>query len=119
VGVTVDPIDPSSHVAGANSIIANDVIFALFIRFARSFLKVFWLAANEGFDPTMGARPLRRAIQRLIEDPLAEEVLRGTFRPGDTIRGEMDGERVTFRRLEQPIDEGMPPPLEEELVAMA
>jgi ATP-dependent Clp protease ATP-binding subunit ClpC len=75
--------------------------------------------ANEGFDPTMGARPLRRAIQRLIEDPLAEEVLRGTFRPGDVIRGEMDGERVTFRRLE-PIDEGMPPPMaEEEPVAMA
>jgi ATP-dependent Clp protease ATP-binding subunit ClpA len=74
--------------------------------------------ANEGFDPTMGARPLRRAIQRLIEDPLAEEVLRGTFRPGDVIRGEMDGERVTFRRLE-PIDEGMPPPMSEEPVALA
>ena len=66
----------------------------------------------------MGARPLRRAIQRLIEDPLAEEVLRGTFRPHDTIRGEMDGERVTFRKLE-PIDEGMPPPMAEEPVALA
>jgi ATP-dependent Clp protease ATP-binding subunit ClpC len=76
--------------------------------------------ANEGFDPTMGARPLRRAIQRLIEDPLAEEVLRGTFRPGDLIRGELDGERVTFRKVD-PMDEGMPPPpgLEEEPVAMA
>ena len=69
--------------------------------------------AAQGFDPTMGARPLRRAIQRLIEDPLAEEVLRGTFRPGDIIRGELDGERLTFRKLE-PIDEGMPPALEEE-----
>jgi ATP-dependent Clp protease ATP-binding subunit ClpC len=66
----------------------------------------------------MGARPLRRAIQRLIEDPLAEEVLRGTFRPGDTIRGELDGERVTFRKVD-PMDEGMPPPMEEELVAPA
>jgi ATP-dependent Clp protease ATP-binding subunit ClpC len=75
--------------------------------------------ANEGFDPTMGARPLRRAIQRLIEDPLAEDVLRGTFRPGDAILGEMDGERVTFRRLD-PLDEGMPPPsLAEESVAVA
>jgi ATP-dependent Clp protease ATP-binding subunit ClpC len=81
-------------------------------------LEVKEFIANEGFDPTMGARPLRRAIQRLIEDPLAEEVLRGTFRPGDIIRGEMDGERVTFRKL-QPIDEGMPPALEEEPVALA
>lgn len=68
--------------------------------------------AREGFDPAMGARPLRRAIQRLIEDPLAEEVLRGTFRPGDTIRAEMDGEHVIFRRAEI-LDEGMPPLLEE------
>ena len=61
----------------------------------------------EGFDKTMGARPLRRAIQRLIEDPLAEEVLRGTFRPGDTIRAELDGTTVTFRVV-NPLDEGMP-----------
>ena len=48
------------------------------------------LLAKEGFDPTMGARPLRRAVQRMIEDPLAEEVLRGTFRPGDTVEAEME-----------------------------
>ena len=81
-------------------------------------LEVKEFIANEGFDPTMGARPLRRAIQRLIEDPLAEDVLRGTFRHGDVIRGEMDGERVTFRKL-QPIDEGMPPTMAEEPVALA
>ncbi|HZO89955.1 MAG TPA: AAA family ATPase, partial [Chthonomonadaceae bacterium] len=79
--------------------------------------------AKEGFDPTLGARPLRRAVQRLIEDPLAEEVLRGTFRPGDTIVAEMEGESVVFRRRTH-IDEGLPeegaaqddtglPPLEE------
>jgi ATP-dependent Clp protease ATP-binding subunit ClpC len=78
--------------------------------------------AKEGFDMALGARPLRRAVQRLIEDPLAEEVLRGTFRPGDTIRAEMDGEQVVFRHGK--IDEGLPtegapsddtglPPLEE------
>jgi ATP-dependent Clp protease ATP-binding subunit ClpC len=39
-----------------------------------------------GFDPTAGARPLRRTIQRLVEDPLSDEMLRGTFAEGDTIR---------------------------------
>ena len=73
--------------------------------------------AQEGFDQTMGARPLRRAIQRMIEDPLSEEVLRGTFRAGDAIRAELDGEfvpgvkndtlRVSFRHA-PPIDEGLP-----------
>src|SRR5579884_2637425 len=66
--------------------------------------------ANEGFDPTMGARPLRRAVQRLIEDPLAEEVLRGTFRPGDTIRAEVEDEHIVFHRADKKIDEGLPTP---------
>src|SRR2546430_348098 len=56
------------------------------------------LLVEEGWDPTMGARPLRRAIQRYIEDPLADEVLRAeNMRPGSTVeieRGEEppDGE---------------------------
>ena len=41
---------------------------------------------QQGFDPNYGARPLRRAIQRYLEDALAEEVLRGRFAGGDTIR---------------------------------
>jgi len=41
--------------------------------------------AAEGYDPRFGARPLRRAIQRLVENPLSRELLRGTFREGDTI----------------------------------
>lgn len=40
------------------------------------------LLANRGFDPDFGARPLRRAIQRYIENPLAEEILKGTFGQG-------------------------------------
>jgi ATP-dependent Clp protease ATP-binding subunit ClpC len=64
--------------------------------------------AKEGFDQTMGARPLRRAVQRLIEDPLAEEVLRGTFRHGDTVNAEMEDGHVVFRRGGI-IDEGLPP----------
>lgn len=43
------------------------------------------LLANRGFDPDFGARPLRRAIQRYIENPLAEEMLKGTFGEGGTI----------------------------------
>ncbi len=62
--------------------------------------------AKEGFDPTMGARPLRRAVQRFIEDPLAEEVLRGVFRPGDTIQADMDEGQVIFRRTNI-VDEGL------------
>ena len=43
------------------------------------------LLTNKGFDPDFGARPLRRAIQRYIENPLAEEILKGTFGEGGTI----------------------------------
>uniref|UniRef100_X1YZB2 Clp ATPase C-terminal domain-containing protein n=1 Tax=Capitella teleta TaxID=283909 RepID=X1YZB2_CAPTE len=41
--------------------------------------------AEVGFDPVYGARPLKRAIQRSIENPLAEAILSGRFKPGDTI----------------------------------
>jgi ATP-dependent Clp protease ATP-binding subunit ClpA len=40
---------------------------------------------GEGFDPQFGARPMRRAIQRLVQDPLALELLNGTYGPGDTV----------------------------------
>ena len=63
--------------------------------------------AKEGFDPTMGARPLRRAVQRLIEDPLAEEVLRGMFHPGDTIRAEIEDGQIIFRPSNI-VDDGLP-----------
>src|SRR4051794_27640168 len=55
---------------------------------------------EKGFDPAMGARPLRRAIQRYIEDPLSDAVLRADMAPGSTIEvdkipvgGPMDGEK--------------------------
>jgi ATP-dependent Clp protease ATP-binding subunit ClpC len=44
------------------------------------------LIVQKGFDPSAGARPLRRTIQRLVEDPLSDEMLRGVFSDGDTIR---------------------------------
>jgi ATP-dependent Clp protease ATP-binding subunit ClpB len=44
-----------------------------------------WLA-NKGYDPIYGARPLKRVIQKQVQDPLAEEILRGTVKDGDTVR---------------------------------
>jgi ATP-dependent Clp protease ATP-binding subunit ClpB len=50
-----------------------------------------------GYDPVFGARPLKRAIQRWIENPLAQDILSGKFMPGDTIVADVDGERLVFR----------------------
>jgi len=48
------------------------------------------LLARKGWDPQFGARPLRRAIQRMVEDEVAEEMLRGTFSSGDHILADVD-----------------------------
>jgi len=60
------------------------------------------LIATEGFDITYGARPLRRAIQRMIEDPLSEEVLLGRFSEGDVIGTEVADGKIIFRKVEVP-----------------
>jgi ATP-dependent Clp protease ATP-binding subunit ClpB len=52
--------------------------------------------AGEGYDPAYGARPLKRAIQRLIENPLAKEILGGKFQPGQTIEADVDGDKLRF-----------------------
>lgn len=57
--------------------------------------------AKEGFDPAFGARPLRRAIQRVIEDPLSEEILLGRFSDGDTIMAELEDGKVIFKKAEK------------------
>jgi len=54
--------------------------------------------AERGYDPVFGARPLKRTIQRMIENPLAVEVLAGRFVEGDTIVVEPDGETLRFRK---------------------
>jgi ATP-dependent Clp protease ATP-binding subunit ClpC len=46
--------------------------------------------AEKGFDEKYGARPLRRTIQRFVEDPLAEEMLRGVYVDGSVIKGKLD-----------------------------
>ena len=53
--------------------------------------------AEEGYDPHLGARPLRRVIQSKVEDKLSEEILAGKYVPGDTILLDVDedGEIVT------------------------
>lgn len=52
--------------------------------------------ADAGFDPVYGARPLKRAIQQLIENPLAQDVLSGKFQPGDTIKASLEGDVIVF-----------------------
>ena len=54
-----------------------------------------WLA-HQGYDPAYGARPLRRAIRRHIEDPLSEEVLRGEFAGGGVVLIKLAGEELAF-----------------------
>ena len=61
------------------------------------------LLVTEGFDPSYGARPLRRAISRLLEDSLAEAMLRGTVKDGDTAIADVDedGKVYVQKRMEQ------------------
>ncbi|WIO73708.1 ATP-dependent chaperone ClpB [Porticoccaceae bacterium LTM1] len=51
---------------------------------------------DAGFDPVYGARPLKRAIQQLLENPLAQEILAGRFAPGDTISATLEGDKIVF-----------------------
>jgi ATP-dependent Clp protease ATP-binding subunit ClpB len=53
--------------------------------------------ADAGFDPVYGARPLKRAIQQQVENPLAQEILQGRFSPGDVIEVGVDEDRLEFR----------------------
>ena len=62
----------------------------------------------KGYDPALGARPLRRAIQRFVEDPLSEKILWKEFHAGETIVVDGEGEDIVFRSVE-----GVePPPVE-------
>src|SRR5207245_5175600 len=55
------------------------------------------LLLSEGYDPAYGARPLRRTIQRLIQDPLALQILEGKILPGDHVRVDRDGQKDAMR----------------------
>jgi ATP-dependent Clp protease ATP-binding subunit ClpB len=54
------------------------------------------LLARKGYDPVYGARPLKRAIQQLIENPLALEILKGRFPEDSRVLAEAEGDRITF-----------------------
>jgi ATP-dependent Clp protease ATP-binding subunit ClpC len=56
---------------------------------------------HEGFDPVYGARPLRRTVQRQIENPLSKQLLAGAFHEGDTVRADWSAEGgYSFERVE-------------------
>ena len=55
------------------------------------------LLIEKGYDPAYGARPMRRAVERYLEDPMAEEILRGSIKPGDTANVSADKGKLTFR----------------------
>jgi ATP-dependent Clp protease ATP-binding subunit ClpB len=57
--------------------------------------------AREGYDPTYGARPLKRVIQQQVQNPLATEILKGRFGEGVTVRVDFHEDEFTFERLEQ------------------
>ena len=72
------------------------------------------LLARKGWDPQFGARPLRRAIQREVEDELAEELLKGNFSAGDHILAEVNPdnpEKLRFSKIPS-VDPPAPPPSE-------
>ena len=65
--------------------------------------------ARIGFDPVYGARPLKRAIQQLVENPLAHAIIEGEFSPGDKVFAALDGSSLKFAS-EAMIDRGPEPP---------
>jgi ATP-dependent Clp protease ATP-binding subunit ClpC len=56
---------------------------------------------DKGYDPTYGARPMRRAVERYLEDPLAEEILRGKFHEGTPINVTVEGDKLVFSQPAQ------------------
>jgi len=59
-----------------------------------------WLS-KEGFDPVFGARPLRRALQRFVENPLAKGILSGEFTKGSHVLVDMDDNKLAFTKIEE------------------
>ena len=67
--------------------------------------KVMTYVAEKGYDKKFGARPLRRTIQRLIEDPLAEELLRSSYEENDIVEAYLKDEQILFRKKKTPAHE--------------
>jgi ATP-dependent Clp protease ATP-binding subunit ClpB len=56
------------------------------------------LLGREGYDPTFGARPLKRTIQRLVQDPLSLKLLQRELSDGDTVTVDAEGDAIVFKR---------------------
>jgi ATP-dependent Clp protease ATP-binding subunit ClpB len=52
--------------------------------------------AEAGYDPVYGARPLKRAIQQRVENPLAQEILQGSLTPGDTVTVDVEDDQIVI-----------------------
>ncbi len=63
-----------------------------------------WLA-RIGFDPSFGARPLRRALQKHVESPLSVSMLSGEFHSGDTVQVDVEDDKIVFRKVESASEE--------------
>ena len=66
------------------------------------------LLAEQGWDPTYGARPLKRAIQRSLENPLALRLLEGEFADGDTIRVDVEDGELSFAKVSETVPVSAP-----------
>jgi ATP-dependent Clp protease ATP-binding subunit ClpC len=69
------------------------------IRYETDEAVVKHLLRSGGFDPQLGARPMRQTVQRLVEAPLAERILAGEFSPGDTVRVAVQAGQLAFQRV--------------------
>jgi ATP-dependent Clp protease ATP-binding subunit ClpC len=58
------------------------------------------LLIEKGYDPIYGARPMRRAVERFLEDPLAEELLRGNIKPNDIVEVQAEIDKLVFRAVQ-------------------
>ena len=67
------------------------------------------LLAERGWDQALGARPLRRTIQRLVEDPLAEKLLHKEYRAGETIVVDAVDDEITFTSTHAVLPPDVPP----------
>jgi ATP-dependent Clp protease ATP-binding subunit ClpC len=54
---------------------------------------------EKGYDPKFGARPLRRAVEKYLQDPLAEEILRGNIKPNETVEVSVADGKLAFNQL--------------------
>ena len=90
VKYVADPLgmDLYEAAAGILDIVNNNMVGALKV-----------VSVEKGYDPQYGARPMRRAVERYLEDPLAEEILRDIVHDGDPIEVSADDDKLTFSQI--------------------